>query len=139
MTSQPTSSFASTAGPPPPPEAEPTPRAGSASAPERPRGAGRAIGYAFAVVPLALAGLLELLMPGFLAPLADRRISLMGMPAGFYAVALLVLLTGIGILAARSIRQPVVVALVLVFTTLLAITVVVFAPAFILIAINLKS
>ena len=109
------------------------------SAPERRGGIGRAIGYAVAVFPLALAGLLELVAPGFLSPLADDRIRLMGMPAGFLAIALLVLLAVIGIVAVRSIRQPVVVAIVLVFTTLLALTVLTFAPAFILIAINLKT
>ncbi len=45
------------------------------------------------------------------------------MPAGFVAIALLLLLTVIGILAARFIRQPVVA----------------FAPALALILINLKA
>ena len=139
MTSQPTSSFASLSGPPLPPAQEPAAPVGTGSAPEGQGGAAPAIGYAFPAVPLVLAGFLELAMPGFLAPLADRRVSLMGMPAGFFAIAVLTLLTASGILAARSIRQPVVLALVLVFTTLLAITVVVFAPAFVLILINLKS
>ena len=109
-------------------------------APERRgRGVGRAIGYATALLPLALVGLLGLIAPGFLAPLGDNRVSLMGLPAGYLAIALLMLLTGIGVLAVRSIRQPVVVALVLVFTTLLSLTVLTFAPAFVLIGINLKS
>ena len=65
MTSQPTSSFASTPGPPPPPVHEPSTPAGWVSAPERRGGIGRAIGYAVAVFPLALAGLLQLVAPGF--------------------------------------------------------------------------
>ena len=140
MTSQPTNSLASTAGPPPPPVAEPSSPAGRAGAPERRQvGIGRAIGYAVAVLPLAMAGLVELLSPGFLTPLADGRLSIMGYPVGLIVVALVVLLAVIGVLAVRSIRQPLVVALVLVFTTLVGITVIVFAPAFILIAINLRT
>ena len=54
-------------------------------------------------------------------------------------MALLAILTVIGILTIRFVRQPVLVGIVLVLTTALSLTVLAFAPSFILIAINLNT
>ena len=137
-----TDAFASSSGPPPPPPAPEPPTASSwGPAPTRSRGAdpARIVRYAIAVSPLVFALALTLVVPGFLSPLADNRISLLGLPGGAFLLAPVLLLVTLGILAVRFVRQIVLVALVLLVTTPIAMMLVLIGPAIVLIMINLKT
>ena len=65
--------------------------------------------------------------------------SLVGAPAGLWFVGLVLLLAAIGVATVRAVRHPAIVAIVLVLTTSLGLSLVLVAPAFILILINLKT
>ena len=91
------------------------------------------------MTPLVLLVLLALLAAGFVDPLFDDRVSLVGAPAGFWFVGLVLLLAAIGIATVRVVRHPAIVAIVLVLTTSLALSLLLVAPALILIMINLKT
>jgi hypothetical protein len=134
------------AGPPPPPPpplpAGPPPgQAWQMTEPDRQRDmtTGQVAGYAVAVTPLALLVLLAVLAPNFLSPLFDDRVSLVGTPAGFWFVGIVLLLAAIGVATVRVVRHPVLVGAVLLVTTFLGLNIVLLGPAVILIMINLKT
>jgi hypothetical protein len=102
------------------------------------RGAWRVLAYTFAAIPLGFLALMAMIAPGFLGPLGDDRASIAGFPMGYVLIAFVVVLTVIGVLTVRFVRQPVVVGVVLTLTIVLGLTVVFLAPAFVLIVINLK-
>ena len=96
-------------------------------------------GYIIAALPLTMLALLAVIAPGFASPLADGRVSLLGMPAGAYLIAMVVLLAIIAIQTVRFVRQPWIVAPVLLLATWLGLSLIAFGPALVLIMINLKT
>ena len=121
--------------PPPPPALPARSRGNGAPAEEF----GHRAGYAVAAIPIAFALLLEVLSHEFLAPLGDNRVSLLGIPAGGFFVAAVLLLALVGALAVRYVRSPVIVGAVLIFTTSIGLMLVIMGPAVVLIMINLKT
>ena len=105
----------------------------------RPGEFGHRAGYAVAAIPIAFALLLEVLSHEFLAPLGDDRVSLLGLPAGAFFVAAVLLLALLGGLAVRYVRSPVIVGAVLIFTTSIGLMLVIMGPAVVLIMINLHT
>ena len=143
--SDPAIAFAAAGPPSPPPSPAPSGQPGSqawhVTEPERQRDTSsrHVAGYAIAVTPIVLLVIMALLAPGFMAPLTDDRVSLMGRPAGDLRLGILVLLAVIGIATVRFVRHPVLVGLVLFLTTSIGLTVLILAPSAILILINLKT
>ncbi len=137
-----TVSLAASSGPPAPPPAPESPTTsswGPAPTPREGAHPARIVGYAIAVSPLIFALVLTLIAPGFLRPLFDDRVSLIGLPAGTFLIAAVLLLVTLGILAVRFVREIVLVALVLFVTTSIGMMLVLFGPASVLIMINLKT
>ena len=127
---------------PPPPPAGPSRSPGwdgSAAPGDNPGEFGHRAGYAVAAIPIAFALLLEVLSHEFLAPLGDHRVSLLGIPAGGFFVAAVLLLALLGGLAVRYVRSPVIVGAVLIFTTSIGLMLVIMGPAVVLIMINLHT
>jgi hypothetical protein len=129
----------------PPPPASPRrtrpPVAEPRTAPDRGRGGdlGQILGYAVAVVPVALLGILAAVAPAFLAPLADGRVFFLGPSLGLWFTALVVALTAIGVLTVRFVRHPAIVVVVLFLTTSMGVFIITFAPATVNILVNLKT
>lgn len=122
-----------------PPQPPPPPAFPSAGTPSPAEVFGHRAGYAISAIPIAFALLLEVLSHEFLAPLGDHRVSLLGIAAGNFFVAAVLLLALLGAFAVRYVRSPVIVGAVLIFTTSIGLTLVIMGPAVVLIMINLKT
>jgi hypothetical protein len=91
------------------------------------------------LIPIGLVLFLALVAPSFLTPLLDPRATLFGLPAMIGFLGALAALFAINILVARASRSRLIVGLVLGATTVIAMFLVVVAPAIILITISLKG
>ena len=105
-----------------PPQPPPPPAFPSAGTPPPAEVFGHRAGYAIAAIPLG-----------------DHRVSLLGIAAGNFFVAAVLLLALLGAFAVRYVRSPVIVGAVLIFTTSIGLTLVIMGPAVILIMINLHT
>jgi hypothetical protein len=103
------------------------------------RGGLRRTGYALALLPLWVGILLRVAAPGFLDPLFLNPPAVLGLPAGMVAIFGAGLLMALGVVAMRSTRSVALRTAAFALLTLPALALVVFAPALILIASNLKS
>jgi hypothetical protein len=92
-----------------------------------------------ALIPIALAAIIEILARGFLEPLLDDRVTFLGLPLIAPFLIALGVLTAVSALAARMTRNPIALGVVLFATTSLGVGIVVLAPALVLIAINLQT
>jgi len=91
------------------------------------------------LIPIGLVLFLAVVAPSFLAPLLDPRATLFGLPAMIGFLAGLAGLFAINLLVARASPSRLIVGLVLGATTVIAMFLVVLAPAIILIMISLEG
>jgi hypothetical protein len=89
-------------------------------------------------LPALLAVLLLVLFPGFMYPLFDDRIAVLGMPLGLVLLAFVFALSGVGILVVAVARSWLVLALVVIGLVAPALFLLILAPAVVLITINLR-
>ena len=91
------------------------------------------------LLPIGLVLLLAVIAPGFLGPLLDDAMPILGMPPIVVFLGALAALFAINVLAARAIHNPFVVGLVVAMTTTAGVFMVILAPAVILILVNLRD
>jgi len=91
------------------------------------------------LLPVGLVLLLAVIAPGFLTPLLDDALPVLGLAPIVAFLGALAGLFAINLLAARAIRNPFVLGLVVAMTTTAGVFVVILAPAVILILVNLRD
>lgn len=138
MVDQPIHTDATPEPPPAPPDGQPGTSWYAPPAGEGHRSRWRLLAYAIALLPIAALIVLAVVAPNFLSPLVDDRISLVGIPAGILVLVAIALLSLVGVLAVNLVRSPAIVFVVLLLTTWVAMVLILLAPAFVLIAINLS-
>lgn len=130
-------------GPPPPPVNGRSPDPPVAwTTPADGRGSGatfRRLMVVASLVPIAFALLLAIIAPAFLEPLFDTRAAILGLPPIVGFIVVLVGLLAVDVLAIRFLHNPVAVGLVVAVTTTVGLFLVILAPAFVLIAVNLTT
>ena len=96
-------------------------------------------GYAVALVPLWSFAFLRLVAPGFMEPLFLNPPAILGLPAGMVCTFVAGLLMALSVLAMRWARSPAGRTAAFLLLTIPSLIIVVFAPAVILIVLNLKT
>ena len=91
------------------------------------------------LLPVGLVLLLAVIAPGFLTPLLDDALPVLGLAPIVAFLGALAGLFAINLLAARAIRNPFVLGLVVAMTTTAGVFVVILAPAVILILVKLRD
>ena len=91
------------------------------------------------LLPIGLVLLLAVIAPGFLGPLLDDAMPVLGMPPIVVFLGALAALFAINVLAARAFRNPFVLGRVVAMTTTAGVFIVILAPAVILILVNLQD
>jgi hypothetical protein len=92
---------------------------------------------AVALAPLALGLLLWLVVPRFLDPLMDNRVTIAGAPLGVALGAVFALLTAVAVLIAVRVRSWLLAGLAVALLSGLAFYLVLLAPAIVLVVIGL--
>ena len=90
--------------------------------------------WVFAWLPLAPAACLAIIAPGFLAPMADARVRLAGIPP----IAVFLLLPLINLAVAKVTRNESVTWVTIAVTSFLGVVLAILGPAFVLILLNLS-
>jgi len=91
------------------------------------------------LLPIGLVLLLAVIAPGFLAPLLDDAMPILGLQPIVAFLGALAGLFAINLVAARAIRNPFVLGLVVSMTTTAGVFIVIISPAIILIMVNLQE
>jgi hypothetical protein len=123
--------------PPPPPPAPPAWTPASTTPARDPTLL--AFGYAVALLPAGAAALLFALAPGFFQPLFDDRVSVIGLPGGLLLLALVGVLTALGVIVVRLSGSALAIVLVFLCFAAPGLLIVIMGPAIVLIAISLRS